>query len=75
MSTTGGTTRDAVADTVGLGGGQKYQRGKRVLDDLAGEPDGDQLMQHIDAGDWDLKDARAELHRQIRHRLPGPLRI
>jgi hypothetical protein len=51
-------TRDDVAAKVGLGSGSTYERGKAVLEQLANEPDGEQLMKHIEDGDWDIKDAR-----------------
>lgn len=38
-----GKTRDVVADKVALGTGRFYERGKAVLDQLAQEPDGEQL--------------------------------
>ena len=57
-------TRDEVAGKVGVGAGVTYQRHKKVLDELANEPDGAQLMEHIESGDWDIKDAREELKRR-----------
>lgn len=56
-----GKTRDHVAKSVGLGSGDTYERGKKVLDQLAEEPDAPQLLSHIESGDWDLNDAREEL--------------
>lgn len=41
-----GTTRDEVASRVGLGCGRTYERHKRVLDELAAEPDGALLSAH-----------------------------
>lgn len=54
-------TRDEVARTVQLGSGRTYERGKQVLEELEKEPDGPQLMKHIESGDWDMDDAREEL--------------
>jgi ParB-like chromosome segregation protein Spo0J len=62
----GTTTRDEVAQAVQLGSGRTYERGKQVLDELANEPDGEQLLQHINDGSWDLDDVRTELRHRRR---------
>ncbi len=59
-----GLTPDVVAETVGINSGSTYRRHKELLMELAKEPDGEQLMKHIDDGDWDIKDARQELKRR-----------
>lgn len=54
-------TRDEVARAVQLGSGRTYERGKQVLDELESQPDGPQLLKHVESGDWTLDDARQEL--------------
>jgi N6-adenosine-specific RNA methylase IME4/ParB-like chromosome segregation protein Spo0J len=64
-----GRTDDEVARAVGLGSGDTYRRAKQVIEQIEAEPDGDQLIGALEAGDWDLDDARTELrdrHRQAR---------
>jgi N6-adenosine-specific RNA methylase IME4 len=56
-----GTTRDEVAATVGLGTGRTYENHKRDIEQLESEPDGSQLIDALESGDWDLDDARTEL--------------
>lgn len=56
-----GKTRDEVARAVQLGSGRTYERGKQVLDELESQPDGPQLLKHVESGDWTLDDARQEL--------------
>lgn len=56
-----GTTRDEVARAVGIGTGRTYENGKKVLDEIAAEKDGEQLLHYIESGDWDLNDVRKEL--------------
>ncbi len=68
-----GYTRDIIADKVGLKSGHTYDRAKKVLDQLAQEPDGEQLMTHIETGDWDLKDARKELKSRHPKDTPEPV--
>lgn len=69
-----GETRDEVARIVGIGSGRTYERGKEVLDLLRKEPDGNQLIQHVDDGDWTLEDARTELRsRHPQRREPDPV--
>lgn len=75
MSTSGdfGKTRDETARTVGIGSGQTYERQKAVIAQLKDEDDGDQLIQHIDDGDWTMEDARKELRtRAKQRRTPDP---
>ena len=48
-----GYTAAKVAEKLGIGTGKTYAVHKKVLADLAKEPDGEQLMTHIDDGDWD----------------------
>ncbi len=57
-------TRDIVAGKLGIGTGKTYEAHKKILDDLTKEPDGDELMEHIERGEWDIKDAREELNRR-----------
>ena len=67
------TTRDDVATKLGIGTGKTYEAHKKILDALANEPDGDQLMERIESGEWDIKEARKQLKR--RHppvRASGP---
>lgn len=54
-------TRDEVARAVQIGSGRTYERGKQVLAQLEAEPDGPQLLRHVESGDWDLDDVRQEL--------------
>lgn len=54
-------TSAEVARTVRLGSHMAYERGKKLLAELEEEEDGDQLMQHVENGDWDLDDVRKEL--------------
>jgi len=53
-----GMTRDQVAEKVGINSGSTYRRHKDLLDQLANEPDGPQLLQHVASGDWDMDDVR-----------------
>ncbi len=76
VSTSGdlGKTRDETARTVGIGSGQTYERQKAVIAQLKAEDDGDQLIQHIDDGDWTMEDARKELRtRAKQRRTPDPV--
>lgn len=56
-------THDEVARTVGLGSGRTYERGKDVLEKVAAEPDGEQLLSHVDSGDWDIDDVHGSFCR------------
>jgi ParB-like chromosome segregation protein Spo0J len=71
-----GETRDEVARTVQLGSGKTYERGRQVVKDLENEPDAEQLMTHLDRGDWDMDDARKELKsrndQRLKERQPVP---
>lgn len=64
---------DETARTVGIGSGRTYERQKAVIAQLTDEDDGDQLIQHIDDGDWTMEDARKELRtRAKQRRTPDP---
>ncbi|MGI8406604.1 MAG: hypothetical protein ACR2OE_17895, partial [Thermomicrobiales bacterium] len=68
-----GRTVDETARTVGIGSGRTYERQKAVIAQLKDEDDRDQLIQHIDDGDWTMEDARKELRtRAKQRRTPDP---
>jgi ParB-like chromosome segregation protein Spo0J len=59
-----GETRDEVAETIGLGSGSSYRRGKETL--AAARAHAPDLMPYVERGDLDLDDVRKELrHRGI----------
>ena len=58
----GSTTRDEVADTVGLGAGRTYERAKKTLADVGRlAPD---LLPDLEAGRADMRDARERVHKE-----------
>lgn len=63
----GGTTRDEVAATVGLGSGRTYERAKSLLEEVEQEPDADEFMERIESGEMDLPDVRQELRDRKPH--------
>lgn len=69
-------TVDEVARTVQIGSGKTYERGRQVVKELENEPDAEQLMTHLDRGDWDMDDARKELKsrndQRLKERQPVP---
>jgi hypothetical protein len=51
-------TVDEVARTVGLGSGDTYERHRALLEEIEQEEDGQEFIDNIRSGAWDMDDVR-----------------
>ncbi|MGC4107039.1 MAG: hypothetical protein QM753_11935 [Thermomicrobiales bacterium] len=52
------STAGQLAKAVGYSSRTALKEHTKLLDQLRAEPDGDQLIQHVESGDWDISDVR-----------------
>lgn len=60
-------TTDAVAQKVGLGSGDTYERAKALFEEVEQEPDAEELFEKVESGEMDLPDLRQELKERRPH--------